>query len=73
MIERNYKGFCLEFQERVNEGFPIDQTTMIEMAEKYNTPILGSCEHSSSAYFPWVEDPESFEQCRYCRNIRVIR
>jgi hypothetical protein len=35
----NYKGFVLEFEERVKRGFPIDMTTMREMAKKYGTPI----------------------------------
>ena len=35
----DYKGFVEEFDERVARGFPIDRTTMIEMAEKHNTPV----------------------------------
>ena len=35
----DYKGFCEEFDERVEKGFPIDKTIMKEMAEVYNTPV----------------------------------
>ena len=37
--EPDYKGFCEEFEERVERGFPIDKTIMVEMAGIYNTPI----------------------------------
>lgn len=44
MTERDYQGFVEEYEERVEKGLPIDRTTMLEMAEKYNTLLMKDCD-----------------------------
>lgn len=44
----DYKGFCLEYDERCRRGFPIDCTTLVEMAAKYRTPVPPEVAHVHS-------------------------
>lgn len=44
----DYEGFCREYMERVEKGFPIDLTILNEMAEKYHTPV--PCDEDCQAF-----------------------
>ena len=39
--EPDYEGFCQHVQEATLKGIPIDLDYLRELAERYNTPILG--------------------------------
>lgn len=43
-FEPNYKGFMEELWNREDQGLPIDRSLLIEMSNKYFTPIPGTVE-----------------------------
>ena len=63
-MKPDYKGFCLEYTERVRKGFPIDSTIMKEMAEKYGTPwYQWKGTEEKGKYVPWKK-PEEYKNVK---------
>lgn len=49
-FEPNYKGFMEELWNREDQGLPIDRSLLIEMSNKYFTPIPGTVEWEKEGF-----------------------